>query len=108
MNHIIIQKKNEVYSKLICEPHVIQEIAQYFTFDVPGAKYSSAYKKGGWNGKISLISTLTGEFYCGLLDRIIAKIKLHDFTYELKDNKHYGLPFEINKEIMGVFQVCDE
>lgn len=99
MSHIIIQKKNEIYSKLICEPHIIQEIAQYFTFDVPGAKYSPAFRKGGWNGKISLISSLTGEFYCGLLDRVIVKIKLHDFTYELKDNKQYGLPFEINEEI---------
>jgi superfamily II DNA or RNA helicase len=99
MNHIIIQKKNEVYNKLICEPHIIQEIGQYFTFEAPGAKYSPAFKKGGWNGKISLISSLTGEFYCGLLDRVIAKIKLHGFTYELKDNKQYGLPFEINNEI---------
>jgi superfamily II DNA or RNA helicase len=74
-------------------------MAQYFTFDVPGAKYSPAFKKGGWNGKISLLSTTTGEIYCGLLDRVIAKLKTHGFTYEFKDNSVYGLPFEINPEI---------
>ena len=99
MADVTIQKKNEVYIKLICEPYILYEMAQYFTFDVPGAKYSPAYKKGGWDGKISLLSTTTGEIYCGLLDRIIAKLKIHGFSYEFKDNKQYGLPFEINPEI---------
>jgi superfamily II DNA or RNA helicase len=99
MTDVIIQKKNEVFIKLICEPHVLYELAPYFTFDVPGAKYSPAYKRGGWNGKMSLLSTSTGEIYCGLLDRVVAKLKAHGFSYEFKDNNHYGLPFEINTEI---------
>lgn len=99
MSDVIIQKKNEVYTKLICESYILYELAPYFTFDVPGAKYSAAFKRGGWNGKISMLSTVSGEFYCGLLDRIIAKLKQHNFTYEFKDNKQYGLPFEINQEI---------
>jgi len=99
MADVIIQKKNETYIKLICESYILHEIGQYFTFDVPGAKYSPAFKRGGWNGKISLLSTTTGEIYAGLLDRVIAKLKLHEFTYDFKDSKHYGLPFEINEEI---------
>ena len=99
MSDVIIEKKNETFIKLKCDPYILYEIAQYFTFDVPGAKFSPAYKRGGWNGKISMLSTSTGEIYCGLLDKIIAKLKLHEFTYEFKDNKQYGLPFEINEEI---------
>lgn len=99
MSDVIIQKKNENYLKLICESYILHEIAPYFTFDAPGAKFSPAFKRGGWNGKISMLSTTTGEIYCGLLDRVIAKLKLHEFSYEFKDNKQYGLPFEINPEI---------
>lgn len=99
MSNVIIEKKNETFIKLKCDPYILYEMAQYFTFDVPGAKFSPAYKRGGWNGKISMLSTTTGEIYCGLLDKVIAKLKLHNFTYEFKDNKQYGLPFEINEEI---------
>lgn len=99
MCDVVIQKKNEVYLKLQAEPHVLYELAGYFTFDVPGAKFSPAYKRGGWNGKIQLLSTVTGEIYCGLLDRVIAKIKNHGFTYEFKDSKYYGSPFEYDENI---------
>ena len=99
MCDIRIEKKNEVFLKLDADPHVLYELAQYFTFDVPGAKFSAAYKRGGWNGKIQLLSTITGEIYCGLLDRLIAKIKNHGFTYEFKQSKFYGSPFEYDDTI---------
>ena len=99
MSNIIIEKKNEVYIKLHCEPHVLYELSPYFTFDVPGAKFAPAYKRGGWNGKICLLSKATGEIYAGLLDRIIAKIKAFGYSYEFRNNKFYGCPFEVNEEI---------
>ena len=44
-NNVIIQKKNEVYLTVQCEPHVGHELADQFTFEVPAAKFMSAYKK---------------------------------------------------------------
>jgi superfamily II DNA or RNA helicase len=99
MSDVIIEKKNEVYIKLKCELHVLYELSPYFTFDVPGAKFAPAYKRGGWNGQISLLSKTTGEIYGGLLDKIIAKIKNHGYSYEFKNSKFYGCPFEVNEEI---------
>jgi superfamily II DNA or RNA helicase len=100
MSDIIISKKNEVFIKLECEPHILYELAPYFTFSVESAKFMPQNRRGrGWNGEIKLLSTATGEIYAGLLDRIIAKIKNHGYTYEFRDNKYYGLPFEINEEI---------
>ena len=100
MSDIIIHKKNEVYIKLECEPHILYELAPYFTFAIESAKFMPQYRKGrGWDGEIRLLSTATGEIYAGLLDRVIAKIKNHGYTYEFRDNKYYGLPFEVNDEI---------
>lgn len=99
MSDVIIEKKNEVYNRLICEPHVLYELAPHFTFDVPGAKFSPAYKRGGWNGQISLLSKTNGEIYCGLIDKIIAKIKAYGYSYEFKNSKFYGCPFEVNEQI---------
>jgi superfamily II DNA or RNA helicase len=99
MSDIIISKKNEVYIKLECEPHILHELAPHFTFSVESAKFMPQYRGKGWNGEIRLLSTATGEVYAGLLDRVIAKIKNYGYTYEFVDNKYYGLPFEINEEI---------
>jgi len=99
MSDVIISKKNEVYIKLECEPHILYELAPHFSFTVDSAKFMPQYRGRGWNGEIRLLSTSTGEIYVGLLDRVIAKIKNYGYTYEFRDNKYYGLPFELNDEI---------
>ena len=99
MSHLVISKKNEVYLYVEAEIHVYYELADQFTFEVPGAQFSPAYKKKFWDGKIRLFNTQNGQIYVGLLDRVIQFCKDHGYTYEFKDNKHYGTPFEINPYI---------
>jgi len=99
MSDVTILKKNEIYIKLKCEPHILYELQRYFTFEVPGAKFMPQMRSKHWDGQIRLLSVHTGEIYVGLLDKIIDKLKLHGYTYEFENNKYYGLPFEINEEI---------
>ncbi len=44
MSHLVISKKNEVYLQVKSEPHVYYELSDYFTFDVPGAKFMPQYR----------------------------------------------------------------
>lgn len=99
MSDVVISKKNEVYIKLECDPHILYELQEYFTFEVEGAKFMPQMRSKYWDGKIRLLSTHTGEIYVGLLDKVIEKIKLHNYTYEFKSNPYYGLPFEVNDNI---------
>jgi superfamily II DNA or RNA helicase len=99
MDNIIIQKKNEIYLKVETEPHIHQELFDYFTFEVPGAKFMPQYRSKYWDGKIRLYSNHTGEIYVGLLDKLISWAKKYDYPVEFKDNKFYGLPFEENEMI---------
>ena len=99
MADIIIQKKNEVYLKLEAEPHIFQELSEYFTFEVPGSKFMPQYRNKYWDGKIRLFSTHTGEIYVGLLDKIVSWSKKFDYSVEFKDNKFYGTPLEENEMI---------
>ena len=99
MSDVTILKKNEIYIKLKCEPHILYELQRYFTFEVPGAKFMPQMRSKYWDGQIRLLSVHTGEIYVGLLDKVIDKLKLHGYTYEFENNKYYGLPFEINEEI---------
>ena len=46
-----ISKKNEVYLKLEdLQPSEQQELAEYFTFEVPGAKFMPMYRNRIWDG----------------------------------------------------------
>ena len=99
MSHLVISKKNEVYLNIEAEPHVYYELADQFTFEVPGAKFSPAYKNKYWDGKIRLFNTQTKQIYVGLLDKVIQFCKDHNYTYDFQPSKFYGLPFEVNEQI---------
>ncbi len=99
MSHLEIFKKNEVFLQIKAEPHVYYELADQFTFEVPGAKFSPAYKKRFWDGKIRLFNIQKQEIYAGLLDRVVQFCKDHGYTYGFVDNKYFGLPFEVNEMI---------
>ena len=66
-----ISKKNEVYLVLDdLDPSTSQELTEFFTFEVPGAKFMPMYKNRMWDGKIRLFSPGSGEIYVGLLSYI--------------------------------------
>ena len=68
---MLISKKNEVYiilSELTDSER--QELSEFFTFEVPGAKFMPQFKNRMWDGKIRLFSPATGEIYLGLLPYI--------------------------------------
>ena len=99
MSHLIISKKNEVFLEIESDPHVYYELKDQFTFDVPGAKFMPQYRNKHWDGRIYLFNIQTREIYVGLLDKIVKFCDNHGYTYEFRDNKFYGLPFEFNKMI---------
>jgi superfamily II DNA or RNA helicase len=96
---VIISKKNEVYLKINCEPHILYEMAPYFSFEVPNAKFMKGNKYKNWDGQINLLNVHTKELYVGLLDKLIEKINSYNYSYEFENSKYYGLPYEENELI---------
>lgn len=66
MTVVGIEKYNEAYIRVICEPSEAFELRDYFTFDVPGAKYMPSFKSKAWDGKIRLFNVTNGLIYAGL------------------------------------------
>ena len=99
MTSLIISKKNEVHLHVESDIHVYYELADYFTFEVPGAKFMPTYKNKYWDGKIRLFNIQNNQIYVGLLDKIVQFCKDHEYTYEFQESKYYGLPFEVNPTI---------
>ena len=65
-----ISKVNEVYLELEVDEDVSRELSDYFTFEVPGAKFMPQYRNRMWDGKIRLFSPHNGRIYVGLLPYI--------------------------------------
>lgn len=70
MSKIQVQKLNEVYLRVTGEPHIEQELSDFFKFDVPAAKFMPQFRKRVWNGFIFLYSQRTKLLYHGLLDHL--------------------------------------
>ncbi len=66
MADISIEKYNSVYNKIHCDTSIGYELGQYFTFQVPGAKFIPAVRAKRWDGKIRLFNTGTHLIYAGL------------------------------------------
>ena len=67
---IIIHKKDDVYSQIECERSITKELNEYFSFDVPGAKFMPSFKNRLWDGKIRLFDIRNNQIYVGLSDYI--------------------------------------
>jgi superfamily II DNA or RNA helicase len=56
--------------KIECDRGLGQELSDYFTFEVPGAKFMPSYKNRMWDGKIRLFNTASHTLYKGLIARV--------------------------------------
>ena len=82
---LIISKKNDVYVKVDTEPNIGRELVDFFTFEVPGAKFMPTYKSRVWDGKIRLYNQMTGEIYFGLVPYVEEFAKRNDISIEYKE-----------------------
>lgn len=67
MEEVVVEYVNETYIRVVCEPSTAYELSDYFTFDVPNAKFTPAFKIKAWDGKIRLYNRATQLLYAGLL-----------------------------------------
>lgn len=116
---ITITKVNEAWIRIEGNEGMIREIADYLTFEVPGAKFSPKYKSRVWDGKIRLLNSRNNQTYAGLTKEIQKLCEEHDFTYsiarELNETEEFslaeakefshtlGLPFEAHDHQLRAF-----
>ena len=82
MEKLQVEKVNEVYNKIHCEPGIGYELNEYFTFDVPGAKFMPAFRNKFWDGKIRLYQLMTGYLYGGLNKYVEEFCKTRNYEIE--------------------------
>ena len=68
---IYIKKISESFITINSSSSVEQELSDYFTFDVEGAKFTPKFKAKLWDGKIRLYNQRTRRLYAGLYDSVL-------------------------------------
>jgi superfamily II DNA or RNA helicase len=83
MEILKVEKIDEVYNKIYCDPGIGFELNEYFTFEVPGAKFMPAVRNKFWDGKIRLFNTMTCLIYGGLNKYVeeFARTRGYDIEY---------------------------
>ena len=76
-------KRMKYFLESNAEPHIEYELRDHFTFQVEGAKFMPQYRNRNWNGEIHLFDLRSKRIYVGLLDRIVAFCKKHDYSYKV-------------------------
>ena len=79
MEKIHVEKANNVYVRVRTEPSIMMEMSEYFTFEVPGAKFMPAVRNKIWDGKVRLLNRMTGLIYAGLVPYIVKFGKDRDY-----------------------------
>ena len=76
---IEIERFDETYNRIICDPGIGFELNEYFTFEVPGAKFMPAVRNKVWDGKIRLYNVMSCLLYAGL----------NKYVQEFADKRNY-------------------
>ena len=81
---ILIVRVNDVHVKVCCrEASTGMEMVDYFTFVVPGARYTPAYRNKVWDGKIRLYNAFNQLLYYGLIPYVIKFATERNYTVKL-------------------------
>ncbi len=80
---IKISYLDDVHCKVECDASVAQELSDFFTFDVPGAKFMPAVRNRVWDGKIRLFNQVTRTIYVGLTNYIVDFCRVREYACEV-------------------------
>lgn len=79
-----ISKHDDVYIKCEVDKSLSRELSDYFTFEVPGAKYMPMVRNRMWDGKVRLFSQQTNLIYYGLLPYVKKFCELNNVEYTVE------------------------
>ena len=120
---LLVTKINETFLKIDSEDRgALHELSNFFTFEVPGAKFMPSVKRRQWDGKIRLLNSRNNTMYVGLLPYIRTFCDERDYdiqfdpSLELQEefsfheavefSNEINLPFEPRKYQLEAFTHC--
>lgn len=85
MSQVTIINKNETYIQVNSTDDILYELADQFTFMVPGSQFSPKFRARLWDGRIRLFNLRNGELYRGLAQHVIKYCESNGYSVNYED-----------------------
>ena len=80
---IKIEKLDEVYVRVFSDSSIEQELADFFTYEYPGARFTPQFKARLWDGKVRLYDQVRKSLYTGLISYVLEFAKRNEYEVQL-------------------------
>ena len=94
---LTVEKISEVYIRIYGDASCEQELEAFFTYEVPGAKFTPKFKARLWDGKVRLYSLIRKTLYVGL----------YPYLVEFCNRNGYELTFQANDDFSKIAEIED-
>ena len=84
MSTVTIEKLDEVYVRVFSDPSIEQELAEFFTYEYPGARFTPQYRARLWDGKVRLYDQVRKTLYVGLIEYVEQFCERNDYLLTWK------------------------
>lgn len=92
---LTVEKISEVHLRVYGDPGCEQELEMFFTYEVPGARFTPKFKARLWDGKVRLYSIIRKTLYVGLFH----------YLCEFCNRNNYELNFHATEEYPKILDV---
>ena len=91
---LTVEKISEVHLRVYGDPGCEQELEMFFTYEVPGARFTPKFKARLWDGKIRLYSIIRKTLYVGLFPYLLEFCKRNDYELNFHATEEYPVVYE--------------
>ena len=92
---LTVEKISEVYLRVYGDVSCEADLEQFFTYEVPGARFTPKYKARLWDGKVRLYSIIRKTLYVGLFH----------YLCEFCNRNGYELSFNATEEYPKILDI---
>ena len=99
---ITIEKLDEVYVRIFGDAGIEQELADFFTYEYPGARFTPQFRARLWDGKVRLYDQVRKTLYVGLVSYVesFCERNGYELTYKDEINKSNGISYETTEKFI--------
>ena len=85
---ITIEKIDEVHVRVYSDPSIEKELSDFFSFPVPGARFTPQYRARIWDGIQRMYDSMRKTLYVGLVHYIYDFAESHGYEVEVVSPLH--------------------
>jgi superfamily II DNA or RNA helicase len=92
---LTIEKLNEVNIRVYGDAGCEQELENFFTYEVPGARFTPKFKARLWDGKVRLYSLIKKTLYAGLYQYVLEFAQRNNYELTFNPTDDYPKPLDL-------------